>query len=97
MTLRIVSLCTHPEIIHCFQILQHFLKRQTEGKHPPAPADPVRDERGHRRRARGVRENEQVRKIFWTLLVATAGLMLAQVVDPATAQKIVGFITGLVS
>jgi F0F1-type ATP synthase assembly protein I len=38
--------------------------------------------------------NEQVRKVFWALFIATAGLVLAQVVDPATAQKIVGILTG---
>jgi len=40
--------------------------------------------------------NEQVRKVFWALFIATAGLVLARVVDPATAQKIVGIITGTV-
>jgi len=34
--------------------------------------------------------------VFRALFVATAGLVLAQVVDPATAQKIVGIIAGLV-
>jgi hypothetical protein len=40
--------------------------------------------------------NEQVRKVFWALFIATAGLVLAQVVDPATAQKIVGIIMGII-
>jgi hypothetical protein len=40
--------------------------------------------------------NEQVRKVFWALFIPTAGLVLAQVVDPATAQKIVGIIVGMV-
>jgi len=40
-------------------------------------------------------KNEQVKKVFWTLFVAMAGLMLAQVVDPVTAQQVVGMITGL--
>jgi hypothetical protein len=40
--------------------------------------------------------NEQVRKVFWALFIATAGLMLAQVVDPVMAQKIVGILAGLV-
>ena len=35
-------------------------------------------------------KNEQVKKVFWTLFVAMAGLVLAQVADPATAQQIVG-------
>ncbi|MGD0079853.1 MAG: hypothetical protein ABSB80_04285 [Methanoregula sp.] len=41
-------------------------------------------------------KNEQVKKVFWALFIATAGLVLAQVVDPLTAQKIVGIITGMV-
>ena len=40
-------------------------------------------------------KNEHVKKVFWTLFVAMAGLVLAQVVDPATAQKIVGIIAGM--
>lgn len=41
-------------------------------------------------------KNEQVRKVFWTLFVAMAGVVLAQVVDPGTAQQVVGIITGMV-
>jgi hypothetical protein len=33
--------------------------------------------------------------VFWTLFVAMAGLVLARVVDLATAQQIVGIITGM--
>jgi F0F1-type ATP synthase assembly protein I len=40
-------------------------------------------------------KNEQVKKVFWTIFIATAGLVLAQVLDPATAQRIVGTIAGL--
>ena len=40
-------------------------------------------------------KNEQVKKVFWTLFVAMAGLVLARVVDPVTAQQIVGMITGM--
>ena len=40
-------------------------------------------------------KNKQVNKVFWTLFVAMAGLVLAQVLDPATAQQIVGLITGM--
>jgi len=39
-------------------------------------------------------KNEQVKKIFWTLFVAMAGLILARVVDPVTAQHVVGIIKG---
>jgi hypothetical protein len=38
-------------------------------------------------------KNEQVKKVFWVLFVAMAGLVLARVLDPATAQQIVGIIT----
>ena len=31
-------------------------------------------------------KNEQVKKVFWTLFVAMAGLVLAQVVDPVTGS-----------
>jgi hypothetical protein len=40
-------------------------------------------------------KNEQVKKVFWTLFVAMAGLVLARVVDPLTAQQVVGIITGM--
>jgi len=40
-------------------------------------------------------KNEQVRKVFWTLFVAMAGIVLAQVVDPVTARQVVGIITGM--
>ena len=40
-------------------------------------------------------KNEQVKKVFWTLFVAMAGLVLARVVDPVTAQQLVGIITGM--
>jgi hypothetical protein len=38
-------------------------------------------------------KNEQVKKVFWALFVAMAGLLLARVVDPATAQQIVNIFT----
>jgi len=40
-------------------------------------------------------KNEQVKKVFWMLFVAMAGLVLARVVDPVTAQQIVGAIAGM--
>jgi len=40
-------------------------------------------------------KNEQVKKVFWTLFISMAGLVLAQVLDPVTAQQIVGRITGM--
>ena len=40
-------------------------------------------------------KNEQVKKVFWTLFVAMAGLVLARVVDPVTAQQIVGILSGV--
>jgi hypothetical protein len=41
-------------------------------------------------------KNEQTRKVFWALFTATAGLVLAQVVDPATAQSIATTIVGII-
>ena len=38
--------------------------------------------------------NEQTRKVFWALFAATAGLVLAQVADPAAAQAILAAVTG---
>lgn len=39
-------------------------------------------------------KNEQFRKVFWALFVSLAGLVLAQVADPATAQAVLGILTG---
>jgi hypothetical protein len=39
-------------------------------------------------------KNEQVRKVFWSVFIVLAGFVLAQLVDPVTAQQIVGIITG---
>jgi len=36
-----------------------------------------------------------VKSVFWTLFISMAGLVLARVVDPATAQQIVGLIRGM--
>jgi hypothetical protein len=40
-------------------------------------------------------KNEQVKKVFWTLFISMAGLFVAQVLDPVTAQQVVGIITGM--
>ena len=40
-------------------------------------------------------KNEHVRKVFWTLFAAMAGLVLARIVDPVTAQQVLGVITGM--
>jgi len=40
-------------------------------------------------------KNEQIKKVFWTLFVAMAGLVLARVVDPVTVQQVVEMITGI--
>jgi hypothetical protein len=40
-------------------------------------------------------KNERIKKVFWTFFVAMARLVLAQVLDPVTAQQIVGIITGM--
>ncbi|MDO9034908.1 MAG: hypothetical protein Q7U51_06870 [Methanoregula sp.] len=49
-----------------------------------ADTDPVID---------AFRKNEQVKSVFWALFVAMAGRVLARVLDPATAQQIVGIIS----
>jgi hypothetical protein len=36
-----------------------------------------------------------VKRVFWTLFVAMAELVLAQVADPAVAREVVGIITGM--
>ncbi|AGB02243.1 hypothetical protein [Methanoregula formicica] len=35
-------------------------------------------------------KNEQVKKVFWTLFISMAGQILAQVLDPVTAQQMSG-------
>jgi hypothetical protein len=40
-------------------------------------------------------KTEQVKKVFWTLFISMTGLVLAQVLDPATAQQVVGAIMGM--
>ena len=40
-------------------------------------------------------KNEQVKKVFWPLFISMAGLFVAQVLDPVTAQQVVGMITGM--
>jgi len=40
-------------------------------------------------------KNEQVKKVFWTVFAAVAGMVLAQVADPVTAQQVVGAIMGM--
>jgi hypothetical protein len=39
-------------------------------------------------------KNDHVKKVFWAIFIALAGLVLARVADPVTAQKIVGILTG---
>ncbi len=40
-------------------------------------------------------KNDHVKKVFWTMFVSMAGLVLVRVLDPATAQQVVGVITGI--
>jgi len=40
-------------------------------------------------------KNEQVKKVFWTLFISMAGLFVAQVLDPVTAQQVVGMVMGI--
>jgi hypothetical protein len=41
-------------------------------------------------------KNAQVKKVFWTLFVAMAGLVLAKVLDPVSVQQTVGILTAVV-
>lgn len=41
-------------------------------------------------------KNEQTKKVFRALFLATAGLVLAQVLDPVTAEKLAEVLAGLV-
>jgi hypothetical protein len=56
-------------------------------------------QRGMRVDAQGVIDafgkNEQVKKVFWTVFIAMAGLVMARVVDPVTARQVVGAIMGM--
>ena len=38
-------------------------------------------------------KNEQVKKVFWSLFVVMAGLVLAKVLDPVSVQQVVGIIS----
>ena len=40
-------------------------------------------------------KNEQIKKVFWSVFIVLAGFVLAQIVDPATAQKVIGIIIGI--
>ena len=40
-------------------------------------------------------KNEHVKKVFWTMFVSMAGLVLARAPDPVTAQQVVGVIAGM--
>ena len=40
-------------------------------------------------------KNEHVRKVFWAAFLSMTGLVLARVLDPETAQTVVGIITGM--
>jgi hypothetical protein len=40
-------------------------------------------------------KNEQVKKVFWTVFLAMAGLVLAQIIDPETARQIVRAMMGV--
>ena len=41
-------------------------------------------------------KNEQVKKVFWSLFVVMAGLVLAKVLDPVSVQQIIGILTAAV-
>lgn len=39
-------------------------------------------------------KNEQIKKVFWAVFLALAGLVLARILDPATAQQVLGILGG---
>lgn len=39
-------------------------------------------------------KNEKVKKVFWSVFIVLAGFVLAQVVDPGTAQAVLRLLTG---
>jgi hypothetical protein len=41
-------------------------------------------------------KNEQVKRVFWTIFISLAGLVLTEVLDPVMAQKIVRILATLV-
>ena len=40
-------------------------------------------------------KNEQTRKVFWTLFISMAGLVLARIIDPGTARQFELAMTGM--
>lgn len=40
-------------------------------------------------------KNDKVKKVFWTIFLALAGLVLARVVDPGMAQQVLAALAGL--
>jgi uncharacterized Tic20 family protein len=40
-------------------------------------------------------KNEQIKKVFWTMFITMVGVVVAWVVDPVTAQQVVGMIMGM--
>jgi len=40
-------------------------------------------------------KNEQVKRVFWTLFISMARLVLARVVDPVTARQVGGINSGM--
>lgn len=61
----------------------------------PAETDPTRHEADTDTVIDAFGKNEQVKKVFWTVFIVLAGFVLAQVVDPDTAQQIVAILTGM--
>ncbi|MCK9579526.1 MAG: hypothetical protein M0Q92_03625 [Methanoregula sp.] len=40
-------------------------------------------------------KNEQVKKVFWSVFIALAGIVFAEIVDPAAMQQILGTMAGM--
>jgi len=41
-------------------------------------------------------KNEQVKKVFWTVFAAVAGLVLTKILDPVLAQQVIAVVSGIV-
>lgn len=39
-------------------------------------------------------KNEQAKKVFWTVFLTMAGLVLAQIADPVMVEKVIGILAG---
>jgi hypothetical protein len=61
----------------------------------PAKVYPERNEYGYRHTIILLfGKNEKAKKVFWSVFIVLAGFVLAQIVDPGTAQAVLRVLTG---